>query len=440
MKASQSIPRRRFLRAGALACAPLILPSRLFGESAPSRTLNVAIAGCGDRCRAHAGEFSRLPGVRVVAVCDIWPQRAREAKANVDKLTRDNHCKTYHDYRKMMADPEVDIVAIAAPDHWHGLMAVEAANRGKHIYLEKPFAYSIEEGRAVVEAVKRNGVILQHGTQQRSTCHFQRATYLARHGYLGEVDLVYAISPVGPIGGNPKDTTMPEGYDYEFFTGPAPRVPFFRELVVRRGTSGWYFTSAFCGGWIPAWGSHHVDSAQFALGKDREAPVAVEAEGAYPQTGVFDTCHTWHAEFRYADGKRLVYCTTDRPNCPPVRGNIVVAGKRGWVAATRGKTWSNPASLVDRVWPKDDPELRLMDRGGHSDHFRNFIEAIRSGVPLNAPPEVGHLSTALCHLTSIAIETQRPLRWDAGSESFPGDPLANRLLGRPMRKPWNLNA
>ena len=433
-----TVSRRLFLKSTALAAAPLIVPARLFGAEAPSRTLNVGIVGCGNRFRAHSGCFSSAPGVRVVAVCDIWPDRTKGAKANVDKMNKDAHCKTYHDFRELCADPEVDIVGVAAPDHWHALVAIEAAKNGKHIYLDKPFAYSIEEGRAVVDAVQRNGVMLQHGTQQRSTASFQRATYLARHGYLGQVDTVYAISPVGAIGGDPSQVDMPMDYDYDFFTGPAPKTPWYKELAIRRGTPGWYFTSVFGGGWITAWGSHHVDSAQFAIGKDHEAPVKVEGEGKYPETGVFDTAYSWYAEFTYADGKKLIYLTADRPEVPKPGGNICVVGDRGWVAANRGKAWSNPPSLMETAWPKDDPTLQLMDRGGQADHFHNFINAIRNGERQNGPMDVGHLSTTLCHLTNIAVETQRPLQWDAKTETFVNDPQADRLLGRPMRAPWKL--
>lgn len=439
MSLKSPLNRRQFLRNTALAATPLLLSLHSRGQGAPSRTLNVGIVGSGTRCRSHTANFSRIPGVRVVAVCDIWPKRADEAKLEVDRLNGgDTHCKTYHDYRELIADPEVDIVTVAVPDHWHALVAVEAARKGKHIYLEKPFAFSVEEGRAIADAVRRNGVILQHGTQQRSSAWFQRATYLARHGFLGNLNKVYAISPVGPAGGDPTQTAIPAGYDYEFFTGPAPKTPFYQDLAIRPGTPGWYFTSVFGGGWITAWGSHHVDSAQFALGKDHEAPVKVEAQGNYPETGVFDTAYSWYAEFTYADGKKLIYCTADRPECPKVKGNIVLAGDAGWVAADRGNVSSNPACLVERAWPKDDPELQLMERGGEADHFANFVDAIRNGARQNGSIEPGRLSTTLCHLTSIGIETQRPLQWDAHTETFINDPQANRLLGRPMRAPWKL--
>ena len=439
------LSRRKFLFGSAAALtAPLILPSRLFGKNAPSNTLNVGIVGCGNRFRTHQ-TIGQIPGVRVVAVCDVWDERATVGKAQIDETNGDAHCKTYGDFRDLIADSEVDMVVVGAPDHWHALIAIAAANAGKHIYLEKPFAYSVEEGRAVINAVRRNGVILQHGTQQRSSASFQRATYLAQGGLIGNVDTVYAISHPGPSGGDPSKTQIPAGYNYDLFTGPAPKTPFYLDMITRSGTAArggtpaWYFTSVFGGGWVTAWGSHHVDSAQFALGKDHEAPVKIEAKGLYPETGMFDTAYSWYAELTYADGKKIIYCTPDRPECPKMPGaDIIVVGETGWVAANRGKVWSSQPGLTERNWPKDNPALQLMDRGGQMDHFKSLVDAIRYGTPVNAPMEIGQLSTTLCHLTSIGIETQRPLNWNSLTERFVDDPQADRLLGRSMRAPWSL--
>jgi predicted dehydrogenase len=209
--------------------------------------------------------------------------------------------------------------------------------------------------------------------------------------------------------------------------------------AARGGPPGWYFTSVFGGGWVTAWGSHHVDSAQFALGKDHEAPVKIEAKGLYPEKGMFDTAHSWYAELTYADGKKIIYCTPDRPECPKMPGaNIIAVGEAGWVAANRGKVWSSQPGLTERNWPKDNPALQLMDRGGQMDHFQSLVDAIRYGTPVNAPMEIGQLSTTLCHLTSIGIETQRLLNWNSSAERFVDDPQADRLLGRSMRAPWTL--
>jgi predicted dehydrogenase len=430
--------RRKFIQSGLLLSAPALVPARLFGKYSPSNTLNIGIVGCGIRFKAHARNFQKIPGCRVKAVCDIYSKRVEKSVEKINTYNKDTDCAGYHDFRDLCANPEIDIVAVAAPDHWHALIAIEAAKNGKHIYLEKPFAYSIEEGRAVVDAVKRSGVILQHGTQQRSMASFQKATYLSRHGYIGNVDVAYAISPAGPQGGDTMNTEMPAGFDFDFFTGPAPVTPWYNELAFRKGTPAWYFTSAFGAGWVTAWGSHHVDSAQFALGKDTEAPIKVEAEGAYPNTGVFDTPHSWYAEFTYADGKKLIYCTSDRPEAPKKSGNMLVIGDEGAVAANRKQAWGKPANLLARSWPKNDPALQLIETGGERDHFANFIDVIRYGSYQNGSMEVGNLSTKLCHLTSIGIETQRPMNWDDPNERFIDDPQADRLLGRTMRAPWTL--
>lgn len=445
--------RRDFLRSSTGVGLPLIMPSSLGAGLAPSNRLNVGILGGGDRGAAHARHIFQIPNARVGAVCDIWPLRAKQFSDHVNQKQGNNSCKVYKDFRELCADPGIDIVMVAVPDHWHALAAIEAAKNGKHIYLEKPLAYSVEEGRAVLDAVQHACVIAQHGTQQRSMSSFQRATYLARHGFLGDVHTVYAISPPGPIGGDPTATAMPEGYDYDFFTGPVPRTRWFTELAVRRsesdwdfskafggpwkGTSGWYFNQAFGGGWVTAWGSHHVDSAQFALGKDHEAPVRVEFEGKYPETGAFDTAYSWYGEFTYADGKKLIYCTSDRPEAPKQAGDIMVVGEEGTVSATRGKIWSDPFSLMERPWPLNDRDLQALE--GSVDHIRNLVDAIDCGTPRAAPLEIGHLSTTLCHLANIGIEIHRPFQWEAETERIANDPTANRLLGRSMRAPWSLN-
>lgn len=445
--------RRDFLKGSTALGLPLILPSAFGSQSPPSKTLNVGILGCGDRGPAHARHIFQIPNARVRAVCDIWPLRAQQFRDHIDLKQGSKGCKVHKDSRELCADPEIDIVMVALPDHWHALAAIEAAKHGKHIYLEKPLAYTVEEGRAVLEAVRNAGVVAQHGTQQRSISSFQRATYLARHGFLGEVKTVYAISPPGPIGGDPTMTEMPEGYDFDMFTGPSPKTPWFTELAVRKGksgwdlsrgfggpwkgTAGWYFTKRFGGGWVTAWGSHHVDSAQFALGKDHEAPIRVEFEGKYPETGVFDTAYSWHGEYTYADGKKLIYCTSDRPEAPKQAGEIMIVGENGTVSATRGKIWSNPYSLMELPLPLRDPDLQALEIS--QDHVRNLTDAIVTGTPLAAPLEIGHLSTSLCHLANIGIEIQRPFQWDGANETIAKDPVANRMLGRAMREPWCLS-
>jgi predicted dehydrogenase len=425
--------RRGFLRrTGAAVVAPMIVPASVLGRGAPapSGRLQMAIIGTGGRGGGHSRVFSSFPDCRVAAVCDVNRKNGEKAKAQVDETYGTKDCQLSADFRDIMARDDIDAVSIAVPDHWHARIALEAIRAGKHVYLEKPLAYTVAEGRALVEAVRRHGVVLQQGTQQRSMSTFQRATHLAQAGFLGKVRRATAISPYGAEGGNPNPGPVPEGLDYEFWLGPAPKVPYTPGRCKGHGGVGWYHIRDYSGGWITAWGSHHVDSAQWALGKDREAPVEVNATGEFPQSGVFDTCRKWRIDYRYADGTELTFAT---PNEAEGKMNVLIEGDEGWVCANRGSIDAFPKSLLSvrpepsgRPWP--------------TNHFHDFVDAIREGREPCAPIEVAHLSTTLCHLGTIGVTLQRPLRWDGAHEHFIDDPIAERLLSRPMREPWSLRA
>lgn len=423
--------RRAFLRGSLAAAAPLLAP-RLLRAAAPppSQRLHLAVIGVGGQGGAHARVWSSFPDCRLLAVCDVNRTRAAQAKQAVDAACGDTACAAFHDYRELLARPDIDAVSIAVPDHWHALIALAALRAGKHVYLEKPLAYTVAEGRTLAEAVRRHGMVLQQGTQQRSMSTFQRAAWLARSGRLGRVHTATATSPCGPRGGDPNPAPPPPEIDYEFWLGPAPSKPYTPGRCSGHGGVGWYHIRDYSGGWITAWGSHHVDCAQWALAKDHEAPVAAEATGEFPREGVYDTCWKWRAEFRYADGTKLVFAT---PNEAPGRMDVLVEGDEGWVAASRDGIDAHPKSLLAlhpgplaEPWP--------------TDHFRDFLDAIREGREPAAPVEVGHRSTTLCHLANIAILLQRPLHWDGPRQRFVDDPPADRLLAAPMRPPWRLDA
>lgn len=429
---SDAHSRRSFLRGTLAASVPLALSPLLRAAApAPSQRLNLAVIGTGGQGSSHAAVWAGVPESRLVAVCDVNRQHAARAKANADAAQGDKSCAVYQDFRELLARTDIDAVSIAVPDHWHALIALAAIRAGKHVYLEKPVAYTVEEGRALVNAVRRYGVVLQNGTQQRSMSPFQRAAWLARSGRLGNVHTAIAISPDGPQGGDPNPTAPPPEIDYEFWLGPAPYKPYTPGRCSGHGGVGWYHIRDYSGGWVTAWGSHHVDCAQWALGKDHEAPVSLEAKGEFPKEGVFDTCSRWRAEFRYADGKKLIFATPGEADGQTA--NVTIQGDQGWVMADRGFIDAHPKSLLaEQPGPLPD--------AWSTDHYRDFLQAIREGRDPAAPIEGAHLSTTLCHLANIAIVLQRPLRWNGARERFIDDPVADSLLTSPMRAPWNLNA
>ena len=423
--------RRGFLSGTIAASIPLVFPPRLRAAAPPpSARLNLGVIGNGGQGSSHARTWAGLPESRLVALCDVNRKQVEQAKTDADAAQGKDSCTAYHDFRELLARPDIDAVSIAVPDHWHALIALAAIRAGKHVYLEKPVAYTVEQGRALVDAVRRHGVVLQNGTQQRSMSSFQRAAWLAQSGRLGKVHTAIAISPYGPQGGDPNPAAVPPEINYEMWLGPAPSKPYTPGRCSGHGGVGWYHIRDYSGGWITAWGSHHVDCAQWALGKDHEAPVSVEAQGEFAKDGVYDTCYKWSAEFQYADGTKLIFAT---PLEAQGKGDVLIQGDQGWVGASRGRIDAYPKSLLAEnpgataeLWP--------------THHYQDFLHAIRDGREPAAPIGQAHLSTTLCHLANIAIVLGRPLRWDGKSERFIGDPVADRMLTTPMRAPWNLNA
>ena len=173
-----------------------IVPASVLGKDAPSSKIHVGQIGCGRIARGHdLPEVMKYDVARVVAVCDIWPQRAQEAKAYVDGINGDTHCKAYHDYREMIADPEVDIVGVAVPDHWHSLLTILSCQAGKDVYVEKPCSHNVFEGRKCVEAARKYKRIVQHGTQSRSDKRWAKLAEIAGGLVLaGEISIIGSLA------------------------------------------------------------------------------------------------------------------------------------------------------------------------------------------------------------------------------------------------------
>ncbi|MBP7950862.1 MAG: Gfo/Idh/MocA family oxidoreductase [Verrucomicrobiales bacterium] len=424
--------RRRFLRtslAAAAGCSAAgCAPCR---ELPPSGRLHLAVVGLGDQGGGlHSPTWCGIPESRLVAVCDVHRGKVERTRAMADSSQGAGSCTGYYYFRELFARSDIDAVSIAVPDHWHALIALSAMRAGKHVYLEKPVAYTVAQGRALVAAARRYGVVLQNGTQQRSMPTFQQAAWLARSGRLGRVHTAIATSPYGRQGGDPKPAPPPAELDYEFWLGPAPWKPHSPGRADGHGGYGWYQILDYSGGWITAWGSHHVDCAQWGLGKDREAPVSVEATAEFPREGLFDTAWKWRSELTYADGRKLIFGTENESGG---KMDVQIIGDEGWVCASRGGIDAHPkALLAERPGPEAE--------GWSKHHFRDFLQAIREGRDPAAPIEQAHLSTTLCHLTNISAQLGRPLRWDGAKERFLEDPAADRMLDVALRPPWKLDA
>ena len=237
--------------------------------------------GVGGMGGGHVRSFLPQPDVQVLAVCDVRDAHSQRAKSVVDAHYGNSACAIYRDYRELLTRNDIDAVLIAVPDHWHVLVAIEAARRGKHIYLEKPVGRTVAEALALRQAVHRHGVVFQLGTQQRSTRDYRQACRLVRSGRIGELRTIYIGSarptemPAGP------EQPIPEGFDYDFWLGPAPWAPFTPERCTRSWTLLHDYSLGCIGG---AWGVHDVDIAQWASGFEQTCPIAVEGTGVFRLT------------------------------------------------------------------------------------------------------------------------------------------------------------
>lgn len=424
------VSRRGFLkRAAAASAGPLILTHPVFGKNAPNEKTAIGLIGCGGRGRSHIADgLRKLRQARVVAVCDVYAENRGHAKQIADEVNGDTSCAALEDFRALLARPDIDAVTIAVPDHWHALIAAAAARAGKHLYSEKPFAYSVREGQAIVDAVKQSGVVFQHGTQQRSDELYWQACMLVRNGHLGTLRTVRVGSPYGIQGGSTVEAPVPAGLNYDFWLGPAPVKPYTDGRCHGDGGVGWYHIRDYSGGWVTAWGSHDVDIAHWGMGADDTGPREVTGTAEWAANGVYDTAWKWHFDLKYANGVNVVYASeNENPH------GVKFEGTDGWIFVKRGFIDAGPKSLLDKKLGKETVRLLRADN-----HMQNFLDAVRTGSAVAAPVDVAHRSTTACHLCNIAARTGRTIAWDPVDQQIVGDDEASAMLARPMRAPWAL--
>lgn len=438
--------RRRFLQAaGAGLAVPYLVPGRVFGASAPSESINVALIGAGNQSRVDLPSILKQPDVRVLAVCDVnrgshgyaRPEHflGREpARENVNQFyaekTRSGEyrgCDAYNDMNEVLARDDVDAVMIILPDHWHALATVLACRAGKDVYCQKPLSLTIHDGRKMVQAVRQHNRILQTGSQYRSNSVVRRACELVRNGRIGRITRATAIindSGTGPAPGW-KPMPVPDGFDYDRWLGPAPDAPYHVDRCLYR----FRFHLDYSGGQVTNTGHHAMDIVQWALGMDGTGPVEFDDLGAvWPPPGYFySTAMKTAFRARYANGIELV-CRTQAPGF-----GARFEGTEGWLQYTYNKIEASSDAIAASDVGPTDTRLPVSD-----DHYRNWLDAIKSRVDPIEPVEAGHGTAAVCHCGNIAMRLKRKVRWDPKTETFPDDDEANRMVRRPYREPWSL--
>jgi predicted dehydrogenase len=436
------IARRGFIATMlAAGAAPMFIPARLLGAEAPSKTLHLGCIGVGRMGAANlvgAIGLGKNHGSRVVAVCDVDRIRAEAARDKAEIMMREihgaNHGKVriYPNYRELIANGDIDGVIISTPDFSHVHIALEAARAGKGIYLEKPLTYSIPEGQALVKAVRKHGVVLQTGSQQRSSLYFHRVCWLARNGRIGEIREIEVTLPLDSGHGSAAAAPVPENLDYTGWMGCTPDQPYTVDRCHPQGAKeintrpGWMQISDYARGNVSNWGAHNYDMAQWALGTDHDSgPVEIQAVGDFPDRGLFNVHTRFTATARYANGAVL---KSGSGNV----GTVRITGSEGWLEVQRGGFKAGNPEIL-REQPTGGIELVTSPN-----HMGDFIDCLRSGKEPVAPVEVGHRTNSICILHHLAMVTGRTIKWDPASETVVDDPAAAAMLHRQYREGFEL--
>lgn len=423
MAETKKINRRSFLKGASAAVAAFtIVPRHVLGGAgyiAPSEQLTKAVIGVGGMGQGHL----RYPGAKLVAICDV---DKGHLTSTLKKCGPD--VKAYTDFREVLDRPDVDIVHIPTPPHWHALISIAAANAGKDIWCEKPMARTIGEGKKVVEAVQRNGRIFRLNTWFR----FQGDYY----GYGSTVRPIKKIVNSGILGWPLKVTVnastgfnwkfmwsgrtnlqpqqVPDQLDYDFWLGPAPYRPYHPHRVHSNFRGYWDYD----GGGLGDMGQHYLDPVQYLLGKDDTSPVEVEADT--PQQHP-DAVGSWRRiRLKYADGCEIILDGENKDKNAPF-----ISGPNGNLY----KGLRCDVKNFDKIFasmPDPDPQ------------YEDFSDCVRSRRKFALNEENGHRSCTLVNLGKIALRLRRPLRFDPDKQLFIDDEQANRLVDQPMRGQWHL--
>ncbi len=395
--------------------------------------IGVGSMGTGD-ARAHAGYGD------IVAVCDVDSRHAERAK-NDERIGK-GKADAYGDYRKVLERPDIDVVSIVTPDHWHVKIAIEALMAGKHVFIQKPLTLTLEENQLIRKACKKHSdQVFFIGTQQRSDSNkFLRAINMVQKGLLGDIQKITVGINGGPKGGPFSKEDPPTELDWDMWLGQAPEVDYIKERCHYQ-FRWWY---EYSGGKFTDWGAHHVDIATWAIQQDQQGMGPVEIDGTdanhpvpfengYPTVDdCYNTAHDYAVKCKFANGIEMT--VTSRGD-----NGILFEGTQGRVFVNRGKITGTP---IDEKWDEgkytDEDRTRLYKGKPHEGHKNNFYRCIREGG-LPVSDVFSHVQAMnTCHLCAIAARLGRVIRWDPEAEKILSDEQAAAFFAREQRKGYEI--
>jgi predicted dehydrogenase len=416
------VSRRRFLTGAAATAA---FGSTLLKAAPAKNPLNIGFIGYGKRAYVVLGNALRQADVRVVAVCEVEGTRLAKAKEVVEKRYAEDiksgsykGCATYIDYREMLERDDLDAVVIMTPDHTHTHLSLAAAARKLDIYCEKPLTHNIAEGRLLANAVAKNKIVFQTGSQQRSEFNglFRKAAEMIWAGRIGDIKTVR----IG-VGGPSRPCELPaqekpDNVAWDLWLGPAPLRAYHEDLCpkgLHNHFPAFRKYEEYAGGMLADMGAHFFDIAQWALGMDKSGPVTIEP----PASGETDL------KFTYANGIEMFHGGI---------GGCTFIGSEGTILVDRHRIECDHPELIAAPLGENDKRVT-----SSNDHFRNWLDCIKTREDPICTVETGHRSATVCHLANIGYKLRRKLTWDPVAEQFTNDPEANALTSRKPRSGWD---
>ncbi len=403
------------------------------GVLGANERIRVALVGSGGMGRGNIRTFLQHKDTVCPLVCDVDDAQIARGIKEVEKA-RKKKPESVKDFRRVMDRKDIDAVCVATPDHWHALPTIHACQAAKDVYVEKPLATSVAEGRAMVKAARKHDRVVQMGTQWRSGKHFADAAAFVRSGTIGTLRQIrcWAYLTWAGDAGNTPDGPVPEGVDYDMWLGPAPKRPF----NPARFHFKWRWFWDYAGGLMTDWGVHLINLAMWAAPEAHPKRVCCTGGKFKLVDDLSETPDTQCATYEFDDFQLIWEHHT--------RGGTGPEGREHGVA-----WWGNEGKVVlDRhgweVIPAKDSKLEPQKHKASGDprvaHIRNFLDCMRSRERPVEDVELGHRISTIAHLGNVALRSGRSIPWDAEKEQVVGDAELNRWLTKPYRAPWTLES
>ena len=437
--------RRSFIASAAIGTSlPMTAASasRILGAN---DRIRLALVGCGGMGRGDLRDMLRAGKTDAVALCDVDDSQVDRAQKDVVSEFGQKAELLTRDFRHVLDRDDVDAVIVATPDHWHALPTVEACKAGKDVYVEKPLAITVWEGRQMVDAARKYERVVQMGTQQRSGVQYLEAKEYLESGKLGRVRLVRCWAYLDWKGETPHqpDGPAPDGVDYDMWLGPAPERPFNRNRF--HFNFRWYWD--YSGGLMTDWGAHMIDIANWYMGiKSPTSAMSVGGKFAYPQDAM-QTPDTQQVLYEFPDFSMIWEHAlgvgrgpADREHGVLLHGEngILIVDRHGWEVLPETDRIGKPAreyrsaAVPHQAYRPDREDM-------HLDHVQNFLQCMRTRERPRSDVEISHDSMIGCHLGNAAVRTGRRVYWDVENERVVDDPEAEAIMyRRPYRQPWAL--